>query len=166
MRDGIIGILKYAYVKEIEGREFYKNKLNSVSNKDLKEIFSMLVEMEEEHAHYIKKLMEKYENEKKLDINFEEDDSNLFKKRELEEITGGTVEEMTLDLTVLRMAYLIEDDFTNFYKNAAEKVENEEAKKLFKKLSKWEETHRDILYSMYKELSSEYWTKMNFTPLY
>ncbi|WP_159429499.1 ferritin family protein [Marinitoga hydrogenitolerans] len=97
---------------------------------------------------------------------FEENDENLFQKRELKEITGGQIKNMTLDLTVVKMAYLIEDDFMNFYKKAAENVNNEEAKDLFNKLAKWEQTHRDILYGIYKELSADYWTKMNFTPLY
>ncbi|WP_129409406.1 ferritin family protein [Marinitoga lauensis] len=166
MKDGIIGILNYALTKEIEGRDFYKLKMDSISNENLKEVFSMLVEMEQGHADYIKRLIEKYEKEQSLDIDFEENDDNLFEKRELKEITGGVVQDMTLDLSILKMAYLIEDDFMNFYKKAAEKVENNEAKELFKRLAKWEETHREILYSMYKELSDDYWTKMNFTPLY
>ncbi|SHE78361.1 Rubrerythrin [Marinitoga hydrogenitolerans DSM 16785] len=70
MNDGILGILNYALAKEIEGKDFYKTKLKTVSNIQLKEIFSMLVEMEQGHANYIKKLIEKYENEKKLDIFF------------------------------------------------------------------------------------------------
>ncbi|KLO22493.1 hypothetical protein X275_06030 [Marinitoga sp. 1197] len=166
MKDGILGILNYALAKEIEGKNFYKSKLDNISNLQLKEIFSMLVEMEQGHAEYIKKLIKKYEDEKNLDVEFEEDDENLFQIREKKEITGGKIEEMTLDLSVVKMAYLIEDDFMNFYKNAAEKVENNDAKKLFEKLSKWEETHRDILYNIYRDLSNDYWTEMNFTPLY
>ncbi|KLO21899.1 MULTISPECIES: ferritin-like domain-containing protein [unclassified Marinitoga] len=166
MKDGILGILNYALAKEIEGKNFYKSKLDNISNLQLKEIFSMLVEMEQGHAEYIKKLIKKYEDEKNLDVEFEEDNENLFQTREEKEITGGKIEEMTLDLSVVKMAYLIEDDFMKFYKNAAEKVENNDAKKLFEKLSKWEETHRDILYNIYRDLSNDYWIKMNFTPLY
>ncbi|GAB6188501.1 ferritin family protein [Marinitoga arctica] len=166
MKDGIVGILNYALAKEVEGRDFYKSKLETISNTQLKEIFEMLVEMEQGHADYIKKLIEKYEKEKKLDVYFEENDENLYQKRELKEITGGQIKDMTMDLSIVKMAYLIEDDFMKFYKKAAESVENEEAKKLFEHLAKWEEAHREVLYNMYKELSENYWTEMNFTPLY
>lgn len=40
MKDGIVGILNYALAKEIEGRNFYKLKLDSISNSGLKELFT------------------------------------------------------------------------------------------------------------------------------
>ncbi|MBM7558379.1 ferritin family protein [Marinitoga litoralis] len=166
MKNGIIGILNYALTKEIEGREFYKAKMDSLSNPELKTIFHTLANMEQGHVEYIKRLIETYENSESLEVDFEESQENIFEKRELEEITGGTVSNMTLDLTVLKMGYMIEDDFMKFYLKAAESVEDKEAKELFLKLAKWEEHHRDTLYEYYKRLSDEYWTNMNFTPLY
>ncbi|KAF2956945.1 ferritin family protein [Marinitoga sp. 38H-ov] len=166
MKKGIIGILNYALAKEIEGREFYKMKMESLSNQELKQIFHSLANMEQGHVEYIKRLIERYENDESLIVEFEESEENIFEKRELEEITGGTVSNMTLDLTVLKMGYMIEDDFMKFYLKAAESVDNKEAKELFLKLAKWEEHHRDTLYDYYKILSDEYWTNMNFTPLY
>jgi len=50
-----------------------------------------------------------------------------------------------MDLSVLRMAYLIEKDFVEFYAKAAEHEENPEVKKVLNLLSTWEEGHRKLI---------------------
>ncbi len=49
------------------------------------------------------------------------------------------------------MAYLIEEDFMNFYNQAAERVEDEELKKILKHLAEWEKNHRDMIYKLYQK---------------
>lgn len=44
------------------------------------------------------------------------------------------------------MAYLIENDFANFYEKALEKSKNEQEKTLLETLAKWEHTHRELFY--------------------
>jgi rubrerythrin len=64
------------------------------------------------------------------------------------------------------MGFLIEDDFMNFYKTSSEKVKDEELKKVLLNLSSWEETHREMLDALYREMSQNYWNEMHFTPLF
>jgi len=33
-------------------------------------------------------------------------------------------------------------------------------------LSSWEKEHRDMLYTLYEEISKQYWDEMGFTPLF
>jgi rubrerythrin len=49
-------------------------------------------------------------------------------------------ESMVPDLSVLRMAYLIERDFVEFYESAAEHAEGE-AKEALEMLARWERGH-------------------------
>ncbi|BBE30812.1 hypothetical protein OSSY52_09530 [Tepiditoga spiralis] len=163
---GIVGILNYALSKEIEGRNFYKEKSEKVKTKELKEVFTDLGEMEASHVEFIKNLISNYEKNNSLDIEVPEEDDSIFFKREKIDTITGKAEDLALDLTVLKMGYLIEEDFMNFYKNASEKIEDLEAKNVFNMLSKWEKVHRDVLYNLYKQLSDEYWDDMGFTPLY
>jgi rubrerythrin len=163
----VLGILKYALSREKEGNEFYKTNKLKVKNPELKEIFENLAEMEYDHIQYISDLIEATEdgNKKLNEIIFEEDNS-IFKSRKKNEIVEKDIDDMTSDLSIIRMAYLIEEDFKNFYDNAADNVEDKDAKDILKKLSNWEKTHRDTLYNLYRDMMKDYWDEMGFEPLF
>jgi len=163
----VLGILKYALSREKEGNIFYKNNKDKVKNSQLKEIFENLAEMEYDHMKYIKELIETTEkgNKKLNEVIFDEDNS-FFETRKKNEIVEKDIEDMTSDLSILRMAYLIEDDFKNFYENAAKNIEDKDAIDILKKLADWEKTHRDTLYALYRDMMKDYWDEMGFEPLY
>ena len=56
------------------------------------------------------------------------------------------------DISVMRMAYLIETDFSYFYGKAMKAVEDAEVKKLLSDLAQWEKQHGDMFYSRYLDL--------------
>jgi rubrerythrin len=66
-----------------------------------------------------------------------------------------TIESMVPDLTVLRMAYLIERDFAEFYETAAQKVEGE-ASKALTILARWERGHEKLFKDIHDRLLEEY----------
>ncbi|MFN6991402.1 MAG: ferritin-like domain-containing protein [Fervidobacterium sp.] len=162
----LIGILRFALAREVEGREFYKEKSQKVKSKDVKDTFESLYQMEEEHVKFIANLMEKLQKDVEINIDAELVKTDFFDNREKTELMPGTLEDMANDLSILRMAYLIEEDFENFYKMSAEKVENEEMKKLLNTLAKWEEGHKKALLELYEETMKTYWDKQGFTPLF
>jgi len=55
----VIGILRFALMREIEGREFYKEKAKKVSSKEIKALLEGLAYMEEDHVKFIENLMKK-----------------------------------------------------------------------------------------------------------
>ena len=59
------------------------------------------------------------------------------------------VEAMVPDLPVLRMAYLIERDFAEFYEQAAQRVEDEAAQKSLSMLAQWERGHEKLFKEMH-----------------
>ena len=62
---------------------------------------------------------------------------------------------MVADLPVLRMAYLIERDFSEFYAQAASQAEGE-AKKTLDMLARWEAGHERLFKSMHDKAFQEY----------
>ncbi|BBJ28608.1 ferritin family protein [Athalassotoga saccharophila] len=167
MDDGILGILKFALSREIEGMKFYQEKVKSVKDPEVKEVLRQLSEMENDHVNYVRKLIENVEKGRSVsEVKAPDQNPEFFKKRETKEIVGGKIDEIASQLSILRMAYLIEDDFMHFYGDSAEKIEDIDAKNVFKMLSSWEKAHRDILYSLYEEKNKEYWDEMGFTPLF
>ena len=53
------------------------------------------------------------------------------------------LESMLPDLPVLRMAFLIEKDFAEFYESSAQKADGE-GKKVLQMLAKWERGHEKL----------------------
>ncbi|MGB9795431.1 ferritin family protein [Fervidobacterium riparium] len=165
----IIGILRFALMREIEGREFYKEKAKKVSSKDIKDILEGLANMENDHVHFIEGLMKKAQNN--IEITIEDTEvamakSDFFEEREKSETVTGTLDEMANDLAILRMAYLIEEDFEKFYRQSAEKVADEEMKKILNILAIWEEGHKKVLLEAYDEARKTYWNQQGFEPLF
>ncbi len=65
------------------------------------------------------------------------------------------IESMVPDLTVLRMAYLIERDFAEFYEMAAGNVEGE-AQEILQMLAAWERGHEELFKKMHDKAFEEY----------
>lgn len=167
MDKGTLGILKFALSREIEGMKFYQEKVKAVKDPEVKAVLEQLSEMENGHVKYVKKMIDNVENGDSIsEVKVPEQNLDFFKKRETKEIVGGKVDEMASELSILRMAYLIEDDFMHFYDDSAQKIDDNEAKKVLKTLSSWEKAHRDMLHVLYEEMSKQYWDEMGFTPLF
>lgn len=62
---------------------------------------------------------------------------------------------MVPDLPLLRMAYLIEHDFAQFYETAAAKAEGE-AKKVLTMLAQWERDREELFRKYHDQAFQEY----------
>lgn len=163
----VLGILEYALSKEMEGMQFYESKAKTVKIKDVKETFESLSGMEKSHVDYISGLIKDIKSHDYVHFSQPSDVGQSFTKRASQEIVyGGDFSAVKSDIPVLRMAYLIEEDFMNYYNKAAESVEDEEIKKILKHLAEWEKEHRDRIYTLYQKLSKDYWEHMDVEPLY
>jgi len=162
-----LGILEYALAKEIEGMQFYESKAKTVKIKQVKETFEELSEMEKSHADYITSLINEIEEHDYVHFRQDIDIGQSFRKRAEEEIVySGDFNALKSDIPVLRMAYLIEEDFMNFYNKAAESVDDEELKKVLKHLAEWEKSHRDMIYKLYQKVAKDYLQHVDVEPLF
>ena len=80
------------------------------------EIFRKLADEEQKHIEFIQGLLEILEGDRPApDTKIKLEQEDFFAQRaELEKLDQTTLESMVPDLTVLRMAYLIERDFAEF----------------------------------------------------
>ena len=76
-------------------------------------------------------------------------------RAESEIIDQSVAEAMVPDLPVLRMAYLIEHDFVEFYENAASQTTGE-AKQVFLMLSQWERRHERLFKEFFDRAFEQY----------
>lgn len=162
----VLNILAYAIKREEEGERFYKDNLKRVTSKETKAVMESLAEMEREHAELLQKrykaLKEKGEW---LPLTEDIKGGSIFQERfEAEKTTKADLESDLSDITILRMAYLIENDLAEFYKKAASDIENSEGKKLFITLSNWEVEHKNALYKLYQDHFHDNWFDAGFSP--
>lgn len=157
-------VLEYAIKMEIEGYDFYKNLATKAKKQRTKDMFSGLAEMELEHYELLMKQKEILTSGK----SFEQVDiksmrkQNMFAERLETEI--GDRETGLGDISIIRMAYLIENDLADFYKKAAENTQDAAGKKMYEDLADWEEEHRQTLYNEFQSYTQENWFDMGFSP--
>lgn len=154
-------ILKFAMRMEQDAGDFYSFYMDKVKSESTKELFKELVETEKYHFSVLKsKFDEMGFTEPPITVSWVVDNNFTAKDPHIiadnSDVIGGMADDAT-DLSVVRMAYLIENDFAEFYKNAAEAVEDEEAKKFLNTLADWEIQHKEMFHKKYQSLMKKHW---------
>ncbi|MEE4166642.1 MAG: ferritin family protein [Desulfocapsaceae bacterium] len=148
-------IYQYALQREKEGYAFFKNNADKASHAAASEVFQKLADEELKHIQFIKTLMEQPDEDGSAsNAALEEDD--WFEHRAKEELLDQTlIESMIPDVAVLRTAYLIEHDLSEFYEMAAAKSTGT-AHQAFTKLARWERGHEAFFKELHDKVFQEY----------
>jgi rubrerythrin len=150
-------IYEYALQREREGLDFFQRNAERMSHAAAVEIFRKLAAEEQKHIEFIQRLLKALEGDQSvLEASIELEQEDFFSQRaELERLDQTTLESMVPDLTVLRMAYLIERDFAEFYETAAQEIEGD-ASEALKMLARWERSHEQLFKDIHDKLLEEY----------
>ncbi len=151
----IIKILEYALQREYEGKAFFENNAGRLQNAAAAGAFKVIAVEEQKHIEFIGAqiaalgagVSAKYPEMPK---------AGFFADRAESESVMATVSEaMVADLPVLRMAYLIERDFAEFYSQMAAKADGE-AKAVLEMLAKWEAGHERLFKRLHDDAFQKY----------
>lgn len=161
-------IIAFAMNMEKQGQKFYESFVQQVDHPDARRWFETLAETEKEHYEILEKQLKKLNDETGW-MSLEEfqvgNDPSLFEKRQQAEDVDPNENKYSLsDLSVLRMAYLIENDFAEYYLKAMNQVDDEEGKKMLKTLYEWENEHRRVFHEAYKQAMEANWFEQSFAP--
>lgn len=160
--DKVKRIISFAMRMEKDASDFYSFYMDKVQSKSTKDLFRELAAIEVKHYNVLKsKFDEMGFTEPPTTISWVVDNTSTSKDphilADISDVSGNPDSDVS-DLTVIRMAYLIENDFATFYKNAVKTVEDPGAKKFLEELSTWEEEHRDLFYKRYQDLLKKHWS--------
>ncbi|ACI17093.1 MAG TPA: ferritin family protein [Coprothermobacter proteolyticus] len=154
-----ISAVQYALEMEKEGVRFYGEKADEATTPSVKDLFTGLKRMEENHVDYLSKVLGHLKDENTfLDEMPPEETPFERLKAEESEFNFG-------EIAALRMAMLLEHDFAQFYKKAAEHTDDDIGKQIYLKLAKWEEEHEAAIRNELDNLMKEHWYDMGFSPL-
>jgi rubrerythrin len=150
-------IYEYALQREEEGYRFFSDNAAKAKHGAAAGIFGKLAEEELQHITFIKKLLASPDGDA-ADMA-EPEGEGLFEKRARTEFLNQTIiESMIPDVAILRVAFLIERDLSEFYEKAAAGADGRD-KAAFTQLAKWERGHETFFKELHDCIFEEY-TKM------
>lgn len=148
-------IFEYALQREKEGYQFFKGNADKAGHAAAAQVFQKLADEELKHIEYIKNLMENEDDDGVKTEAMLEIEGWFEDKAEKELLDQSLIESMIPDVAVLRTAYLIESDLSEFYENAASKSSGR-AQKAFEQLAKWERGHEAFFKDLHDKVFEEY----------
>jgi rubrerythrin len=151
-------IYGYALQREHEGKRFFAQNAGRLSHAAAVGVFEHLAEEEQKHIEFIQAQIDALDRGESADqeLGAALEKEGFFSARAESEMLDQTVmEAMVPDLPVLRMAYLIERDFAEFYELAAAKSEGE-AKEVLRMLAAWERGHERLFKRLHDTAFEEY----------
>jgi rubrerythrin len=154
-------IYDYALQREHEGKRFFEENASRLSHAAAVGAFKELAAEEQKHIEFIESQIAALDKGQPASEAFgkELERKGFFSQRAHSEMLDQTVlEAMVPDLPVLRMAFLIEKDFAEFYESSAKKAEGE-AKNVLKMLAKWERSH-EALFKQLHDSAYEIYAQM------
>lgn len=151
----ILRIFEYALQREYEGKAFFETNASRLQNAAAAGAFKAIAAEEQKHIDFIQAQIKKIVEGLPASAP-EIPEAGFFADRADSESIEQTVSEaMVADLPVLRMAYLIERDFAEFYSQAAVKAEGD-AKIVLEMLARWEAGHERLFKSMHDKAFEAY----------
>ncbi len=151
-------IYDYALSREYEGKRFFEENARHLSQAAAVNAFLQLAGEEQKHIDFIQNQIKAIQEGQAANIDYgiQLERAGFFSQRAQSEIIDQTVAEaMVPDLPVLRMAYLIERDFAEFYESMASQVDGE-AKQVLTMLSQWERRHERLFKGFFDRAFEEY----------
>lgn len=151
----ITKILEYALEREYEGKRFFTESAERLQNAAAQGAFKAIAAEEQKHIDFIAAQLAAL-NAGVQPQKPELPASGFFAERAANEnIEQSVSEAMVADLPVLRMAYLIERDFAEFYTYAAARAEGE-AKSTLEMLAHWEAGHERLFKRLHDKAFEQY----------
>src|SRR5512135_3765160 len=151
-------IYEYALSREYEGKRFFEENASRLREAAAVNAFRQLSGEEQKHIDFIQSQIDHLSKGLPVssDLGVKLQQSGFFSQRAQSEIIDQTVAEaMVPDLPVLRMAYLIERDFAEFYEATSERVEGE-GRQVLKMLAIWERGHERYFKYIHDQAFEQY----------
>jgi rubrerythrin len=151
-------IYQYALQREKEGKRFFEENAGRLSHAAAVGAFKTLAGEEQKHIEFIRRQLDLLQANMPAEVTLgvQGEGEGFFAIRAATEALDQTVlEAMVPDLPVLRMAYLIERDFAEFYERAAGRAEGD-AKEILEMLARWERGHEKLFKTLHDRAFDEY----------
>jgi rubrerythrin len=161
--ENLIRIFEYALQQEETGKSFFQNSLQRMGMGAAISAFKRLIQEEEHHILFIKKILKDLKQGNAIEISLEKEvilePTHYFDERSKSEFLQQCLEgSMVPEVTIFNTAWLIEKDLAEFYEKMSKQTEGK-PKEAFQMLSAWEKEH-ERLFREFRDKISEIYSKM------
>lgn len=163
--DAALAALQMAIQTEIDGHSFYERFAEQTEDPDARVMFERLAQDEVMHLELLRNVKAMLEQsgewaEYKGLPSSTAEGAPIFSRERVEQ----NVVAYTSDLSALRVAYLIEKDAVDFYRRAAQEIDDPNGKRMYLDLVRMEEGHLALLQGEYDFLRGQFQMAMGFAP--
>lgn len=156
----LLRIFQYALNQEETGKNFFAESLKRLSNGAAITAFTRLIQEEEKHIEFLQKIIANLQAGRPIAMAEVEEvvlpATDYFTSRASAEFLQQCLENsMIPDVTVFNLAWLIEKDLSEFYRQMADKTERE-AQQALNMLADWEAGHEKFFRQFRDALSDTY----------
>jgi rubrerythrin len=160
-----LAALQMAIQTEIDGHSFYKKFAEQTEDPAARAMFERLAQDEAMHLDLLRDVKATLEEHGEW-AEYEGlplptvEGAPIFSRERVEQ----NIVAYTSDLSALRVAFLIEKDAVDFYRNAAQETGDPNGKRIYLDLVRMEESHLALLQGEYDFLRGQFQTAMGFAP--
>jgi rubrerythrin len=149
-------IFEYALQREEEGQKFFTDNAGRFGHAAVVGIFKTLAAEEQRHIEFIQGHLKTLAGEEGGGAAGDLAGTDFFQQAAaLEKIDQTVLESFVPALPVLRMAYLIERDFVEFYEMAAGRTTGK-SREVLQMLAAWERGHEKLFKTLHDRAFEEY----------
>ena len=161
--ENLIKIFEYALQQEETGKSFFQNSLQRMGMGAAISAFKRLIQEEENHILFIKKIIEDLKQGNPVELSVEKglmlEPTHYFNERSKSEFLQQCLEgSMVPEVTIFNTAWLIEKDLSEFYEKMSRETEGKSTEAL-QMLSSWEKEH-ERFFREFRDKFSEVYSKM------
>jgi rubrerythrin len=159
-------ILKQAILLETRGKAFYSNVAKQSNDADVKKIFEIMAEEEDQHIKFLSDQFKRFKENKGFDSTNLPNDvlednttEQILSERIKQNITAASFE-----AAAISAAIDMENRAIAVYAERAENASADDERNFYKWLAEWERGHHKLLYQLDTELKERIWNDNNFWP--
>ena len=161
--ENLIKIFEYALQQEETGKSFFQDSLQRMGVGAAISAFKRLIQEEEHHILFIKKILEGLRLGNPIEPSAEKglilEPTHYFDERSKSEFLQQCLEgSMVPEVTIFNTAWLIEKDLSEFYEKMSRETEGK-SKEALQMLSSWEKEH-ERFFREFRDKFSDTYSKM------
>lgn len=156
-------ILKHAILLETRGKAFYSNAAENSKDPDVRRIFTIMADEEDDHIKYLEDQFRSYRDEGRFEFTEQLGKGNYSVVDQV--ITNQIAERISavsFEAAAISLAIDMENRAIAAYSERAGNAADPNEKAFFKWLADWERSHHKILFQLDQELKEKIWADNSF----
>ena len=165
-KQAMIKAVKDAVMVEIKGQQLYSHAAKQTEDPQAKAMFEMLAKDENDHVRILTTQYESLMKDGRIDLSqIDPAEVDHGSHEVINDDFKRSMKRGTFEMAVIGIGCDLENKAIAYYTQHAKETEDEDLRKLFTWLVKWEDGHLNQLLEIEKIYQDAYWADQGFSPM-